>query len=106
MDPSIAQPSAKRRRALRRLLRGLETALASAAASVPDPATATAFGDFGARGRGINAAADDCNPDGARARLPIRRFWEVALEATSRAPARILPRPARPPAPPAYSGTH
>jgi len=49
MDPSIAQPSAKRRRALRRLLRELETALASAAASVSDGATATAFGDFVAR---------------------------------------------------------
>ena len=95
MDPSIAQPSAKRRRALRRLLRGLETALASAAASVPDAATATAFGDFGARVRGIDAAADDCNPDGARARLPVCRFWEVALEATSRGTARALADPLR-----------
>ena len=83
MDPSIAQPSAKRRRALRRLLRGLETALASAAASVSDGATATAFGDFVARVGAIDAAADGSNPDGVRARLPVCRFWEVALEAAS-----------------------
>ena len=83
MDPSIAQPSAKRRRALRRLLRELETALASAAASVSDRATATAFGDFGARVRAIDAAADGPNPDDARARLPVCRFWEAALEAAS-----------------------
>ena len=68
---------------MRRLLRELETALASAAASVSDRATATAFGDFGARVRAIDAAADGPNPDDARARLPVCRFWEVALEAAS-----------------------
>jgi len=90
MDPSISQPSAKRRRALRRLLRELETSLASAAASVSDGAAATAFGDFGVRLSAIDAAADGSNPDGARARLPVCRFWEVALEAASPGTARVL----------------
>lgn len=90
MDPSIAQPSAKRRRALRRLLRELETALASAAASVSDGATATAFGDFVARLGAIDAAADASHPEGAHARLPVCRFWEGALEAASPGTARAL----------------
>jgi hypothetical protein len=91
MDPSIAQPSAKRRRALRRLLRELETALAlaSAAASVSDGVTATAFGDFVARLRAIDAAADWPDPEGARVRLPVCRFWEAALQSVP-GTARVL----------------
>jgi hypothetical protein len=90
MDPSIAQPSANRRRALRRLLRELETALASAAASVSDGATATALGDFVARVHAVDAAADWPVWQGACVRLPVCRFWQGALESAPRGTARAL----------------
>jgi len=90
MGPSIAQPSAERRRALRRLLLELETALASAAASASDASTATALADAVARVRAIDPAADWPNPEGTRARLPVGRFWEAALEAATRGTAGAL----------------